>query len=86
MRPVVATWICLRRNRNLDKFIIDLLSTNIKANMIMFLLDCAADISETTLNLNAWCDDRFIVVVPDKSSITDSYALIKILAKKVRYS
>jgi len=31
------------------------------------------------LNLNAYCDYRFIVATADKASLTDAYALIKIL-------
>ena len=46
------------------------------------LLDCSAGIFPSTLNLNAYSDDRFLVVVPDKASITDSYSLIKILSKR----
>jgi len=46
------------------------------------LLDCPAGISKEMLELNAICDHRWIVVVPDKSSITDSYSLMKILANK----
>ena len=65
-----------------DDFIIDIISRH-KHKYKYILLDCSADILKTTLNLNAYSDDRFIVVVPDKSSITDSYSLIKILAKKI---
>lgn len=46
------------------------------------LLDCPAGINKEVINLAAYCDNRFVVVNPDKSSITDSYALIKILNKK----
>ncbi|MBG08852.1 MAG: hypothetical protein CME68_08850 [Halobacteriovoraceae bacterium] len=44
------------------------------------LLDCPAGISKENLIINAYCDYRIVVVVPDKSSITDSYSLIKILS------
>ncbi len=46
------------------------------------LLDCPAGISKSSLKLSALCDERIIVVVPDRSSITDSYSLIKMLSKK----
>jgi len=46
------------------------------------LLDCPAGISKSSLTLSALCDERIIVVVPDRSSITDSYSLIKMLSKK----
>jgi flagellar biosynthesis protein FlhG len=45
-------------------------------------LDCPAGISNENLIINAYCDFRFVIVTPDKSSITDSYSLIKILNKK----
>lgn len=43
------------------------------------LLDCPAGISRESLTINAYCDYRFVIVTPDKSSITDSYSMIKIL-------
>ncbi|MGZ3806749.1 MAG: MinD/ParA family ATP-binding protein, partial [Bacteriovorax sp.] len=45
-------------------------------------LDCPAGITKETLTLNAYSDYRFVVVTPDKSSVTDSYSLIKILNKE----
>lgn len=46
------------------------------------LLDCPAGASREALALNAVCDHRWIVVTPDKSSITDSYSLVKLLASR----
>ena len=46
------------------------------------VLDCAAGLGKAMASLSAYCDHRFIIVTPDKSSITDSYSLIKILRKK----
>jgi flagellar biosynthesis protein FlhG len=43
------------------------------------ILDSPAGLNKDILTLNAYCDDRFIVVTPDRSSITDSYSLLKIL-------
>jgi flagellar biosynthesis protein FlhG len=43
------------------------------------LLDCPAGLSREALSLNALCDQRIVVVTPDKSSVTDSYSLIKLL-------
>ena len=63
-----------------DEFIVNTLSLHRKMYDYI-ILDCPADISTETLNLNAYSDDRFIVVVPDKASLTDSYSLIKILKK-----
>jgi flagellar biosynthesis protein FlhG len=47
------------------------------------LLDSPGGISKVILNINAYSQHRFFVVTPDKSSITDSYSLMKLL--KLRY-
>lgn len=46
------------------------------------LLDCPAGMDKGTMSLNSYCDHRFVVVTPDKASITDSYSLIKVLNKR----
>jgi flagellar biosynthesis protein FlhG len=46
------------------------------------ILDCPAGLSMSMLTLNAFCDHRFVVVTPDKSSITDSYSLMKVLSHR----
>ncbi len=43
------------------------------------LLDTPAGIKKEIMELCAYCDHRVFVVTPDRSSITDSYSLIKIL-------
>ena len=65
----------------LDKFIIDLLSSCEK-KYDFIILDCSAGISKEALSLNAYSDFRFFVIAPEKSSITDSYSLIKVLHNK----
>lgn len=65
----------------IDKVIIDILATHEK-DYDYIILDCPAGISKETLTLNAYSDFRFVVVTPDKSSVTDSYSLIKILNKE----
>ena len=65
----------------LDRLIIDIIAEH-EADYDYILLDCPAGISKATLTLNAYSDYRFVVVTPDKSSITDSYSLIKILNTK----
>ena len=45
------------------------------------ILDLPAGCSKTTLSLSSYCDQRVIVVTPDKSSLTDSYSVIKLLNK-----
>jgi flagellar biosynthesis protein FlhG len=46
------------------------------------ILDCPAGLLPGTMSLNAYCDYRFFIVTPDKSSLTDSYSMIKILNQK----
>ena len=62
----------------LDEIIIDIVSSH-EEEYDWVLLDCPAGLGRDSLTLNAWCDHRVIVVTPDKSSITDSYSLVKIL-------
>ncbi len=64
-----------------DQFIISILA-KYSPNYDYVILDCPAGIGRDTVNLASYCDQRFIVVNPDRSSITDSYALIKILNTK----
>lgn len=70
-----------KRGLELDRIIIDILVTH-EREYDYILLDCPAGISKETLTLNAYSDYRFVVVTPDKSSVTDSYSLIKILNKE----
>ncbi len=46
------------------------------------VLDCPAGLQRESITLNAYCDKRVVVVTPDRSSITDSYSLMKVLAMK----
>jgi len=62
----------------LEKFLIDLLLEH-EDKYDFILLDCPAGLSREILTLNAYSDYRFIVLNPDKSSLTDSYSLMKIL-------
>jgi flagellar biosynthesis protein FlhG len=62
-----------------DYLVIDIINQH-RDKYDYVLLDCPAGISRSTLNLNAYSDYRFIVVTPDKSSVTDSYSLMKILS------
>lgn len=64
-----------------DEMIIDIVSNHEK-EYDYILLDCPAGLSRESLVLSAYCDQRIIVVSPDKSSITDSYSLLKVLSKK----
>jgi len=46
------------------------------------IIDTSAGISSNVIYFNSISDDIFIVVTPDPASITDSYAVIKVLNKK----
>ena len=64
-----------------DEVIIDIIRSH-EHEYDFIILDCPAGLSVSTLTLNAFCDHRFVVVTPDKSSITDSYSLIKMLSNR----
>jgi len=65
----------------LEDVIIDIMATH-ENDFDFIFLDCPAGITREALTLNAYCDQRIIVVTPDKSSITDSYSLVKVLSSK----
>jgi flagellar biosynthesis protein FlhG len=69
------------RSLEIDRVIIDIL-VNHERDYDYIILDCPAGITKETLTLNAYSDYRFVIVTPDKSSVTDSYSLIKILNKE----
>ena len=64
-----------------DDIIIDIMASHEHAYDYI-LLDCPAGLSREALTLNAYCNHRWIVVTPDKSSITDSYSLVKLLSQR----
>lgn len=65
----------------LEEVIIDIVNEH--ANEYDYvLIDCPAGLMKQSLTLNAYSDKRVVVVTPDKSSITDSYSLIKVLSMK----
>ena len=69
------------REIHLDQFILNLL-LQIENRYDYIVLDSPAGINKQAMTINAYSDYRLVVVTPDKSSITDSYSLIKILNKK----
>ncbi len=69
------------RGLELDRLIMDIICEH-QHQYDYILLDSPAGIGKDNLTLNAYCDERFVVVTPDKSSITDSYSLMKILSAK----
>jgi flagellar biosynthesis protein FlhG len=64
---------------NFDEIIIDIITSH-EHEYDYILLDCPAGASREALTLNAYCEHRWIIVTPDKSSITDSYSLVKLLS------
>ena len=62
----------------IDKVVIEVMAKQ-EAKYDFIILDCPAGINKRSLAINAYSDYRFIVINPDKSSITDSYSLIKLL-------
>jgi flagellar biosynthesis protein FlhG len=62
----------------LDKIIIDIIDEH-RGEYDFILIDSPAGLSHLTLNLAAYSDDRFVVVNPDRSSMTDAYSLMKLL-------
>jgi flagellar biosynthesis protein FlhG len=65
----------------IEDVIIDIINAHEDEYDYIFL-DCPAGITREALTLNAYCDQRIVVVTPDKSSITDSYSLVKMLSNK----
>ncbi len=66
---------------NFDEIVIDIISSH-ESEYDYILLDCPAGVFRDSLTLNAYCDHRWVVVTPDRSSITDSYSLIKLLSQR----
>lgn len=62
----------------LDRLLIDIIETHRKDYDYIFI-DSPAGLSPLTLNLNSYSDDRFMIVNPDNSSMTDAYSLMKLL-------
>lgn len=69
-------------SNGLENLIIDIISVHGK-DYDSIVLDCPAGLTKEICALNSYCDHRFVVVTPDKSSITDSYSLIKVLSQKM---
>ncbi len=66
----------------LENLILDIIATH-SHQYDSIVLDCPAGLTKEICALNSYCDHRFVVVTPDKSSITDSYSLIKVLSQKM---
>jgi flagellar biosynthesis protein FlhG len=66
---------------SLDKILIDIIDTH-RYEYDFVIIDSPAGLSTLTLNLNAYSDDRFVIVNPDNSSMTDAYSLMKLLSQQ----
>ncbi len=66
---------------DLAKLIVSIIAQK-ENNYDYILLDCPAGLATSSLLVSAYCKHRIIVLTPDKSSITDSYSLVKILNSK----
>lgn len=62
----------------MDKVIIDIISEH-RSEYDYIFIDSPAGLTKFSLNINAYCDNCIVVVNPERSSITDSYSLIKLL-------
>jgi len=69
------------RSVGIENLIIDIIETH-RNDYDSIILDCPAGLNKEVAVLNAYCDYRFVVVTPDRSSITDSYSLIKVLGQR----
>jgi len=65
----------------IENLIIDIIEAHRK-EYDTIILDCPAGLNKEVAALNSFCNYRFVVVTPDRSSITDSYSLIKILGQR----
>ncbi|MAF78516.1 MAG: hypothetical protein CME60_10155 [Halobacteriovoraceae bacterium] len=69
------------RSVGIENLIVDILETH-KDEYDSIILDCPAGLNKEVAVLNTYCDYRFVVITPDRSSITDSYSLIKVLEQR----
>ncbi len=69
------------RSVGIENLIVDIVDTH-RHEYDAIILDCPAGLNKEVAVLNTYCDYRFVVVTPDRSSITDSYSLIKVLGQR----
>jgi len=58
--------------------------SQLKEKYDVFLLDTAPGIDDNVLYLNAAADEVLLLLTPDPSSLTDAYALIKVLNQRYK--
>ena len=64
-----------------EKIIVDIITSH-EREYDYIMLDCPAGLGRDMVALGAYCDYRTIIVTPDKSSLTDSHSLVKVLCKR----
>jgi len=70
----------ITKSENLTNEIVQIINTK-ESGYDYIILDCPAGVSKNTLDLFAYCDEHIVVMTPERSSITDSYSLIKLISK-----
>ena len=70
-----------RHEHHFERFIIDIVH-QVEKEYDVIIFDCPAGLGREALSLNAYSDYRIMIVAPDRSSITDAYAMMKILKHK----
>lgn len=68
----------LNQHFKISEIIIDIIVQNEK-NYDYIIVDSPAGLSKDILAINAYTDQRIVILTPDRSSLTDSYSLIKLL-------
>lgn len=69
------------RSVGIENLIIDIIEAH-RNEYDSIILDCPAGLNKEVAVLNTYSDYHFVVVTPDRSSITDSYSLIKVLGQR----
>lgn len=65
-----------------DQHLLSTMLENIVKDFDVVLVDTAAGIGDSVLWFNQWAHANIIILTPDPTSLTDSYALMKVLASR----
>lgn len=71
----------LNKTKNIAFFMIDIMKDHEK-EYDYIILDCPPGLQKDSLLINTYSDYRFFIVTSERTSITDAYALIKVLNKE----
>ena len=64
-----------------EKIVLDIIKSH-ENDYDYIIIDSPAGAAQGIMTINAYCDHRIFIVNPDRSSITDSYSVMKILSQK----